>query len=296
MQTRYESFSRKIFLIINITVLLFLAVICFLPMIHILAVSLSDKTAASAGFVKLLPVNFTLVAYTYVLNRPSFWMSFYVTLKRVLLGGVINLFLTVFTAYPLSKSNLKFKARSFFAWFFFFSTLFSGGLIPGYMLIFKLGLMDTLWALILPGAVPVFNVILMLNFFRQIPIELEEAAFIDGASHWKTLFRIYIPCSLPSIATVTLFSIVHHWNSYFDGMIYSNFPDNYPLQTYLRSIIAATNVAMVVSREDWRLIQQLSDRTVKASQIFIAAVPVLCVYPFLQKYFVKGITIGSVKG
>ena len=265
-------------------------------MIHILAVSLSDKTSASAGFVKLWPMNLTTVAYTYVLYRPAFWTSFGVTLRRVLLGGAINLFITVFTAYPLSKSNIKFGARSFFAWFFFFSTLFSGGLIPEYILIYNLGLMDTLWSLVLPSAVPVFNIILMLNFFRQLPVELEEAAFIDGASHWKTLFYIYMPCSLPSIATVTLFSIVNHWNSYFDGMIFSNFPKNFPLQTYLRSIIIATNVAMVVSREDWRLIQQLSDRTVKASQIFIAAIPVLCVYPFLQKYFVKGIIVGSVKG
>ncbi len=291
-----QSRSRKVFLRVNVVLLLFVALICVLPLVHVLAVSLSGKSAAAAGLVTLWPVEFTWTAYNYVLNRPAFWRAMLITVQRVLVGGGLNLILTVLCAYPLSKPVHKFRARGIFVWILFFSMLFSGGLIPGYMLVFNLGLMDTIWSLVLPGAVPVFNVILMLNFFRQIPDELEEAAAIDGTGAWQTLFRIYIPCSLPSIATVALFSIVNHWNSYFDGMIFSNFPTSYPLQTYLRTIIVSTNLSTTMSGDDWKILQELSDRTVKSSQIFIGAIPILMVYPFLQKYFVKGITIGSVKG
>ncbi len=290
------SRSRKAFLTTNVILLFAIALLCVLPLVHVLAVSLSDKAAAAGGLVSLWPVNFTTKAYDFVLRKPSFWMSMGVTLRRVVVGGAINLMLTVMCAYPLSKTKDKFRARGLFAWFFFFSSLFSGGLIPGYILVSSLKLMDTVWALVLPSAVPVFNVILMLNFFRQIPLELEEAAAIDGTGIWKTLFLVYIPCSLPSIATVALFSIVNHWNSYFDGMIFSNFPTSYPLQTYLRTVLVSTSVSTTMSGDDWKMLQEISDRTIKSSQIFIAALPILAVYPFLQKYFVKGITIGSVKG
>ena len=295
MFNKATSSSRKIFVVINIIVLVTLGVACLLPLLHILALSFSDKSAAAAGSVVLWPVNFSTTAYVFVLKRVAFWQSMLVTIKRVLLGGAINLVLITLTAYPLSKSVSKFRFRTFFSWFFFFSTLFSGGLIPGYMLIYQLNMLDSIWALILPTAVPVFSVILMLNFFRQIPDELEEAAHIDGANQWRTLFQIYIPCSLPSIATVLLFSIVAHWNSYFDGIIFSNFPSNYPLQSYLRTIIVSSDLTNMAG-DDWKLLQEVSDRTVKAAQIFISALPILIVYPFLQKYFVKGITIGSVKG
>jgi putative aldouronate transport system permease protein len=186
-----KSTSRKIFLAANLAFLIIVAVVCVLPLINVLAVSLSDKSAASGGFVKLWPVNFTTAAYGFVLNRPAFWRAMLVTVERVLLGGTINMALVVLCAYPLSKSKGKFRARGIFTWILFFSALFSGGLIPGYILVYDLGLMDTLWALVLPGATPIFNVILMLNFFRQIPSELEEVAAIDGANPWRTLFSIY---------------------------------------------------------------------------------------------------------
>lgn len=290
------SRSRRLFLVTNVVVLLFVALCCVLPLVHVFAVSLSDKASAAGGLVTLWPVHFTTKAYAYVLQKPSFWTSMSVTIRRVILGSAINLLLTVMCAYPLSKNKDKFRARGVFSWFFFFSSLFSGGLIPGYILVSSLKLMDTLWALVLPSAVPIFNVILMLNFFRQIPTELEEAAAIDGTGVWKTLFLVYVPCSLPSIATIALFSIVNHWNSYFDGMIFSNFPTSYPLQTYLRTVLVSTSVTTTMSGDDWKMLQEISDRTIKSSQIFIAALPILIVYPFLQKYFVKGITIGSVKG
>jgi putative aldouronate transport system permease protein len=275
--------------------LILLAILCLLPLIHVFALSLSNKSAAAAGYVKLLPVQATFESYLYVFYREAFWRAFTVTILRVATGGVINLVLTVLTAYPLSKESSRFPGRTVYVWIFFFSMLFYGGLIPTYMLISKLKMLDTIWALVLPGAVPVFSVVLMLNFFRQVPIELEEAALIDGANHFTTVFLIYIPVSLPSIATILLFSVVGHWNSWFDGLIYANFPKNYPLQSYLQTVVVMRDLTRLTA-DEWKNLSQISDRTVKAAQIFMGALPILCVYPFLQRYFIKGIVVGSVKG
>jgi putative aldouronate transport system permease protein len=196
-------------------------------------------------------------------------------------------------AYSLSKSENKFAGRSIYAWFFVFTLLFSGGLIPTYLVVKDTGLLNTIWALIIPGAVGGFNLILMLNFFRAIPPELEEAALIDGAGHFTTLLIIYLPVSMAAIATIGLFDMVGHWNSWFDGMIYLNDPKDYPMATFLQSILTKdyTGVGSIGDN-----LENISNRTVRASQIFIGALPILLVYPFLQKYFVKGIVLGSVKG
>ncbi len=274
-------------------VILFLALICVLPLLNILAISFSDKTSAAAGIVGLWPKDFTLSAYKYILGQKALWRSMLVTVERVVLGSGLSLFVTVMTAYPLSKESQKFKARTFYVWFIFVTTLISGGLIPGYILIQNLGLTDKIWALVLPGAVPVFNVIVLLNFFRQLPQELEEAAYLDGAGHMRTLFQVFIPVSLPAIATITLFSITGNWNSWFDGMIFMQ-PEHYPLGTYLQSVIVAgTSTTSGMSYEDMAAV---SDKVVKAAQIIIATVPILIVYPFLQPYFAKGLMLGSVKG
>lgn len=217
------------------------------------------------------------------------------SIMRVILGGCINMVLIILTAYPLSKSDDKLHFRSFYTWFFFITMLVGGGMIPSYLLISKLGLRDTIWSLVLPGALPVFNLVLMLNFFRQVPRELEEAALIDGAGHLRTLMQIYLPVSLPSIATITLFCIVNHWNAWFDGMIYITTPSRIPMQTYLRSILIQMNVSDM-SADDYELYALLANQTVKCSQIIVATIPILCVYPFLQRYFVTGIVLGSVKG
>lgn len=171
--------------------------------------------------------------------------------------------------------------------------LFSGGLIPSYILIQKLGLINTLWALILPGAVAVWNLILMMNFFRNVPKELEEAAFIDGANHITTLFRIYLPVSMPAIATISLFTMVGQWNSWFDGLIYMNDAAKYPLATLMQTIIVQQDFSNM--NVDATQLQNMSQRTVNAAQIFIGALPILLVYPFLQRFFVKGIVLGAVK-
>ncbi len=287
--------GQKIFNVFNIIFLLAAALSCVLPIVHILALSFSSNNAASAGFVKLWPVQPNFNSYMYVFKRVQFWRSFLISIERVGLGAVVNMLLTILIAYPLSKESHRFKSRTVYVWIFFFTSLFSGGLIPGYMLVYSLKLIDTIWALVLPGAVPVFNVILLLNFFRQLPLELEEAALIDGASHWRILWRIYVPTSTPALATLVLFCAVGHWNSWFDGMIFMNRPEHYPLQSYLQSVIVMRDLSLI-GNDAWRDLQEISDRTVKAAQIFMGALPILMVYPFLQRYFVKGIVLGSVKG
>ena len=290
-----ESTGRKVFRVVNVIVLTALALICLLPFINVIAVSFSNSFYVDSNQVYFWPKGWTTSAYTYILTRASFWTSFRTSIIRVLLGGSLNLFFIILTAYPLSKSNDKLHFRNVYTWYFFITMLVSGGMIPNYLLIAKLGLRDTIWSLVLPGALPVFNLVLMLNFFRQVPTALEEAALIDGASHMRTLVQIYLPVSLPAIATITLFCIVSHWNAWFDGMIYITTPSRVPMQTYLRSILIDMNVADM-SADDYELYAMLANRTVKCSQIIVATIPILCVYPFLQRYFVSGIVLGSVKG
>lgn len=290
-----ESTGRKVFRVVNVIVLTALALICLLPFINVIAISFSNSFYVDSNQVYFWPKGWTTSAYTYILTRASFWTSFRTSIIRVLLGGSLNLFFIILTAYPLSKSNDKLHFRNVYTWYFFITMLVSGGMIPNYLLIAKLGLRDTIWSLVLPGALPVFNLVLMLNFFRQVPTALEEAALIDGASHLRTLVQIYLPVSLPAIATITLFCIVNHWNAWFDGMIYITTPSRVPMQTYLRSILIDMNVADM-SADDYELYAMLANRTVKCSQIIVATIPILCVYPFLQRYFVSGIVLGSVKG
>lgn len=290
-----ESTGRKVFRIVNAVVLTALALICLLPFVNVIAISFSNSFYVDSNQVYFWPKGWTTSAYTYILTRASFWTSFRTSILRVLLGGGLNLFFIILTAYPLSKSNDKLHFRNVYTWYFFITMLVSGGMIPNYLLIAKLGLRDSIWSLVLPGALPVFNLVLMLNFFRQVPTALEEAALIDGAGHLRTLVQIYLPVSLPAIATITLFCIVSHWNAWFDGMIYITTPSRVPMQTYLRSILIDMNVADM-SADDYELYAMLANRTVKCSQIIVATIPILCVYPFLQRYFVSGIVLGSVKG
>ncbi|MFD0711851.1 carbohydrate ABC transporter permease [Paenibacillus sp. GCM10027626] len=290
-----SSISYRVFSQINIVFLSILALVCILPLVHVLALSFSNNSSAAAGLVKLWPVGFTTSAYEFILRKPEFLNSIVVTLQRVGLGTVINLLLTLLVAYPLSKESSVLKFRTQYAWIFVFTILFNGGLIPWYMTIKWTGIMDTLWALVLPGAVPVFNVILLLNFFRGVPKELEESAALDGAGHWTTLWRIYVPLSTPAIATVTLFTIVGHWNSWFDGLILMKVPEHFPLSTYLQTILVHIDLTSM-SGKDFEMLRDVSDRTAKAAQIFLGALPIVVVYPFLQRYFVKGIVLGSVKG
>jgi putative aldouronate transport system permease protein len=284
-----------LFQIFNYTFLILLALACILPMIHLLAVSLSSSNKAAAGAVSLWPVEFTTRSYAIVLKDKAFWKAMSVSFQRIIVGGAISLTLTILAAYPLSRGSDVFKARKYYVWYIFFTMLFGGGLVPGFLIVHYTGLMDTIWALTIPGAVSAWNIILMLNFFRQLPKELTEAARVDGAGHWTTLFRIILPISKPVIATVTLFIVVGHWNSWFDGMLFMRSPDKYPLQTYLQSMLTI-DVTQFLSPELRRYFDSVSTRTLRAAQIFIGAFPILCAYPFLQKYFTKGLVLGSVKG
>ncbi|WP_375140464.1 carbohydrate ABC transporter permease [Cohnella herbarum] len=290
-----KSAGARGFSAFNTVFLIVLSLLCVAPLVHIAAVSLSSSSAVTAGWVILWPVDFTWDSYRFVLSRGEIWSPMIVTLKRVVLGGGLNLLMTILIAYPLSKESAVFRARTGYAWFFFFTMLFSGGLIPWYMIIRQLELLDSVWALVLPAGVPVFNIVLLLNFFRQLPKELEEAAFMDGAGHWTTLWKIYLPASLPALATVSLFAVVWHWNSWFDGLILMNRPEHYPLQSYLQTVIMQRDMTFIqhLSRAELAVV---SDRTIKSAQILIATLPILFVYPFLQRFFVKGIVLGSVKG
>ena len=290
------TMSRRIFVIFNTLILTVITLLGIIPFIHLLSISLSSNTAAMAGEVKLWPVGFNWDAYRYLGEKVEFFRSLGVSVERVVLGTVVNMVLVFITAFPLSKSNEQFKFRTPYVWFFAVTMFFGGGLIPTYIIVKNTGLIDSIWALILPGALNVWNMVLMLNFFRTIPKELDEAATIDGAGHWRVLWQIYLPVSLPSIATIGLFTIVGHWNAWFDGILYLNSPDKYPLQTYLSTLIMSINSQMTsISIEQIKAMENLSEKTLRTAQIFMGALPIMVVYPFLQKYFVKGMTVGSVK-
>lgn len=290
-----KTLSSRLFVILNYTFLFALGLLCVLPIIHILAMSMSGNAAIMGNRVAFWPVDFTLKPYYYALDNPLFVGSVFNSLKRVVLGVSISMFLVVITAYPLSKEAVKFKTRTFYAWFMIFTTLFSGGLIPGYLVVNATGLMDTVWALIIPDALGVFNVVLLLNFFRGLPKELEEAAIMDGANHWKVLFRIYIPLALPSLATIFLFMLVGQWNSWFDGIIFLRRPEDYPLSSYLQTVVVKPDTTLS-AETDLALLDYVNEQNLRAAQIFLGALPILMVYPFLQRFFVKGIVLGSVKG
>lgn len=295
-----SSPSRKVFLVINYIVLTVISLTCILPFINLLAVSFSDKTAVAANAVTFWPVGFNTAAYDFILSNDQFLRALWISVQRTVLGVLVNIALIVFTAYPLSKSKQDFRLRNVFSWYFVVTILFSGGLIPTYMVVKYTGLMDTIWALILPGAVQVFNMLVVMNYMRSLPKELEEAAYIDGAGHFQTLFNVILPVCTPTLATVTLFSFVGHWNSWYDGMIYMNAVEKYPLQTYLQTIVinpeAFFRNATNISAELGNFLNLVSARTTNAAQLFLATIPILCVYPFLQKYFTTGLVMGSVKG
>lgn len=290
----HTSLSRRVFNVCNITLLTLLALSCFLPLLYVVAVSFSEKYYVQAGLVSLWPKGFTTVAYRYLFTKEAFWDAFFMSVKVTVLGTAFNLVMIMLTAYPLSKPGDRLLGRSFYAWFFFFTMLFGGGLIPTYVLKFSLGLRDSIWALILPG-LPIFNMVLMINFFREIPDELEDSARIDGAGPLRILASIYVPLSKPAVATIALFCMVGHWNSWFDGMVYMRTASKRPLQTYLRSILIQLDTSQFVG-EDYGLLNLIADGSLRGAQIVAALLPILCVYPFLQKYFVKGIVLGAVKG
>nr|WP_317449923.1 carbohydrate ABC transporter permease [uncultured Sellimonas sp.] len=295
---QYKTKANKIFNVVNIAILTIVSLTCVLPFVNLLAISFSDAAAVAAGKVSFLPVDFTVSSYEFALEGGKFVRSLLISLERVVLGVGINLVLMVLTAYPLSKSKKKISGRGIYMTYFVITMLISGGMIPTYLVVTGLGLKDTIWALVLPGAVPVYNMIILMNFMRGLPEEIEEAAAIDGANPFQILVKVILPVLKPALATVGLFCIVTHWNDWFSGMIYMNNPENYPLQTYLQTLLQ--NFEQLLRSQNGQDIQallaQIDARTGRAAQLFLGAIPVMMIYPFLQKYFTKGLVLGSVKG
>jgi len=277
-------------------IVLLLTLACLLPLWNIAAISLSAAEEVDANRVGFLPRGFTPAAYAKLVNDAQFWRSFLVSIERVALALLFNMTLVTLMAYPLSKSRCQFKGRAFYMNLMIFAMLFSGGLIPTYLTIRNLRLLNTIWALVLPGAVPIFNVILLLNFFRGIPKSLEEAAVLDGLSPLGVLLRIFVPCSIAPLATIALFSIVGTWNDFFSGLIYIRTKANYPLMTYIQSLnVDLAAIAKTGDLNALKAAMAVSSRNLNAAKIVVATIPLLLIYPFLQRYFITGIVVGSVK-
>ena len=290
----YSSFGRNFFLFLNTGICIFVALLCLAPLVHILAISLSSKDPIIAGEVSFFPVKFTIDNFSYVTKENAFYTAFGVSVIRTIIALVVQLSMTILASYPISLGLRRFHARSFYVWFFLIAVLFSGGLIPTYLVVLNTGLINSIWSLILPGAVPLFYVILMQNFMKALPDEIAESAALDGAGHLRILVRIILPLCQVSIATISLFIVVNNWNAWFDGMLYINDHHKFPLQTYLRTVVVMPDPTQFRDARD--LAQLVAQGGTDAAKIFLAILPIMLVYPFAQKHFVKGIVLGSVKG
>ncbi len=291
------STSRKIFMVCNYLILTLASLSCLLPFVHLFAVSLSSSAAINAGKVVFWPVEFTISAYEYAFKGGVFLRAAFNSIVLVIVGTLLNLLMMILTAYPLSKEKEELLGRNIYAGFFVVTMLIGGGLIPTYLVVTGLHLRDSMWALILPGALPVYNMIILMNFMRGLPKELQEAARVDGASEMTVLFRILMPLLKPALATVGLFCIISHWNNWFGAVIYINDPAKKPLATHLRELLVDFESLMIEAGADVDvLLATMNAQSGRSAQLFLASVPVLVAYPFLQKYFTSGLTIGSVKG
>lgn len=279
-------------------VVLMLGLMCLLPLMNILAISFSGSAAVAANKVGFFSVDFTTAAYDKILEDNQFWRSFMISVVRVVIAVVLNVVLIVLMAYPLSKNKREFKGRNIYMNLLIFAMLFNGGMIPTYLVVKELGLLNSIWALVLPGAVPVFSVIMVMNFFKGVPKALEEAAIIDGASPMQVLTNVYIPCSKPVIATIALFSIVGSWNDFLGGLIYMTKIENYPLQTYIQTLSIKLEDMLNSGGSISSLINamEVSAQNLNAAKIVVSVIPLLVIYPLLQKYLITGIVVGSVKG
>lgn len=281
-----------------ITVYLLLTLFCLIvliPLINIVACSFSSPSAVTNGRVGLLPVEFSLKGYTAVFEYRGIWKAYACTIFYTVTGTVINLCLTMLAAYPLASRKLPF--RNFFMVIFTFTMLFNGGMIPSYINILNLGINNTIWAILLPNAMNVYNMIIARTFIRNIPGELEEAADIDGCNEIQYFFTMVLPLSKTVMSVLTLYYAVAHWNDYMSAFLYLNDRDKYPLQMLLREILIANSIALdaMVDSETIRAMYGMSD-LLRYSLIIVSCVPVLIMYPFVKKFFMKGVIIGSIKG
>ena len=293
-----NSISRIIFLVCNTVLLALIAIACIIPIIHVVMSSFSDpvKLAGSSGLV-LWPKQFSLDGYKEVLKSSTVWNGYAHTLLYVTLQTIGGVFFTSLGAFALSRKNMMLKNPIMLM--ISFTMMFSGGLIPTYLVMNKLGLLDTIWACVIPGMITPMNIIIMRTFFASIPDSLEESAKLDGAGAWTVLFRIYYPLSKASIAVIALFLIVAQWNSYFIAMIYLQSRSLWPLQLVLKDLIASQSGAAVLASQGGggsAAYTVMLTKVVNYAVIVVGTLPIFLLYPFVQKYFVKGVMIGSVKG
>lgn len=282
----------KCFIVLFLTIMALLAI---LPFIHVVALSMSGYVASEANLVGILPVDLDFKAWKKVLSDATLRKSLVVTVKRVMLGVPLTLLVSIPAAYVLSFDKKAFPMRTLYVGFFLVPMFVSGGLVPAYILMKQLKLIDTIWALVLPGTAATSVLILLLNFFRGIPREIREAAEIDGASDFQLLWRIFIPLGMPCIITIAMFSTINHWNSWFDGVVYIRDVNRYPLQTYVHSMLKSLD-SMKIGMQDMTEAVTVSRKTIKAAYTVFAVVPVALVYPILQKHVKGGLVVGSVKG
>lgn len=289
-----SSVEDKVFSIINYTVIGLFAVVCIFPLFYVLAYSLTPYEDYLLEPLRLIPKNVTFLAYKQIFNFPLIRTGFTSTILITVVGTLLNLFLLCISAYPLSKKHLK--GRNAIMMMIMFTMFFNGGMIPNYILIGNLNLLDSYWSLILPGAISAYNLILMRNFISSIPDSLEEAAIIDGANELTILAKVIIPLSKPAIATFLLFHAVGHWNAYFNSILYITDRKKWPLMLIVREMVVDSGTSMIqqgVSAGTEALAQPF---TLKMAIIIVTILPIICVYPFVQKYFMKGMLLGSVKG
>lgn len=276
-------------------ILSLLTIASVIPIIHVLSVSFSNGNEAAQMGLMLWPKGFTLDSYAFVFKGPALLRSYGITIFITVVGTALNLILTTTAAYVLARADLP--GRGALTLFVVITMIFSAGIIPGYMLVRNLGLLDKVWAMILPGAVSAFNLILMRNFFEELPSSVIESARIDGASEFRILTHIVLPLSGPAIATIGLFYAVGHWNEFFRGIFYITDPTKWPLQVLLRSVVVMADLnELGMSNRDLYGQLSVNQLTIRAATVMAAVVPIAALYPFLQRYFVKGIVLGAEKG
>jgi len=283
--------GEKVWQAVVYFILILLALLCLLPFLYVVAVSVTPESEVLRRGIVIIPESFTFLAYKEVFISHGIGQAYKITLFRTIVGTVLNVFFTVIAAYPLSKKYLP--GRSPFLLFIVFTMMFGGGLIPTYLLIRSLGLLNSPWVLIIPQLISAFNLVIIKGFFEQLPAEIEESARVDGASELQSLWRIILPLSLPVLSTISLFYAVGHWNSYFDAIVYINDSNLMPLQVILRNILL--NVA-TQSADSLANTGAVSTFAIQMAAVVVTTVPILIVYPFMQKHFTKGVLLGSVKG
>jgi len=287
---RSKGWEQRLVTFFSYLILIVMTLLCIIPFVRLFAMSFSSEIFVQSGEVFLWPRGFTTGAIAFVFGNNAFQDAFGITVAATVTFTALSLVTTVLTAYPLSRPYLA--GARFFSLLIVFTMLFNGGIIPTYLVVKTLGLLDTFWALVIPHMISAFNVIILISFFRSLPLDYEESAKMDGASNWKVLAYIIVPLSKPILATIALFYAVFRWNYWFDVLMYINSPERYTLQIVLKNLIQNTDGSIMTVFTD----HHYALLSVQGAAVLFTILPILLVYPFLQKYFVKGVMIGGIKG